>query len=106
MVMVATLTFLAALGFMLLLAGASYLSRGAPVRGVTLIVMVAVLGLFSSLSIYPALRLTHGGTDDGFRVAELDLLRAERDQLLLDVTQRARDNEALSKTSAFFFQAP
>ncbi len=102
MVMTATLTFLAGLCAVLFLASASYLSRGALRRGGLVMALAIGLATASLFSISPALRLTNGGSDDSFRIAELDLLRAERDQLLIDVNQKARDNEALSKTSAFF----
>ncbi len=102
MVMIATLAFLASLSLLLLLAAASYISRGAIRRGAIIILLAAGLIGTSAFSIYPALRLTSGGTDDVFQVAELATLRAERDQLLADVNQRARDGEALAKTSAFF----
>ena len=102
MVMTATMTFLAGLCLILFLAAASYLSRGALRRGLFIIGLAIGLSAATTFSIYPALRLTDGGSDDSFRVAELEQLRADRDQLLAEVNQKARDNEALSKTSAFF----
>jgi hypothetical protein len=102
MVMIATLVFLVSLSLLLLLAAASYISRGAVRRGAIIIVLAAGLIGTSAFSIYPALRLTSGSTEEVFLVAELATLRAERDQLLADVNQRARDGEALAKTSAFF----
>lgn len=102
MVMTATLTFLAVLTLVLLLGAASYLSRGAVRRGALILFLGVGLAATTALSIYPALRLTDGGTDDAFRIAEIEQLKADRDQLLSEVNQKARDNEALSKTSAFF----
>ena len=102
MVMTATMTLLAGLCLILFLAAASYLSRGALRRGLFIIGLAIGLSAATTFSIYPALRLTDGGSDDSFRVAELEQLRADRDQLLAEVNQKARDNEALSKTSAFF----
>jgi len=102
MVMTATLSFLAVLNLVLLLGAASYLSRGAFRRGALILVLGGGLAAASILAIYPALRLTDGGTDDAFRITEIEQLKADRDQLLSEVHQKARDNEALSKTSAFF----
>jgi hypothetical protein len=102
MVMVATLSFLTALSIMLLLGAASYLSRGALRRGLFILAMALGLGGATLLVIYPSLQLTDGGADDAFRVAEFENLRADRDRLVADVNQRARDSEALAKTSAFF----
>jgi hypothetical protein len=102
MVMTATLAFLAVLTLVLLLGAASYISRGAIRRGTLILVLGSGLAAASILSIYPALRLTTGGSDDAFRLAEIEQLKADRDQLLSEVNQKARDNEALSKTSASF----
>ena len=102
MVMTATLSFLAVLSLVLFLGAASYISRGAVRRGMFILCLAAGLAATSVVSIYPALRLTDGGTDDAFRTAEIEQLKADRDQLLTEVNQKARDNEALSKTSAFF----
>ena len=102
MMMTATLTLLAGLCVLLFIAAASYLSRGALRRGLVVITLAIGLSAATAFSIYPALRLTNGGTDDAFRIAELEQLRADRDQLLIEVGQKSRDNEALSKTSAFF----
>jgi hypothetical protein len=97
-----TLAFLAILCLTLLLAAASYLSRGAVRRGLFILFMALGLSATSVLTIYPALRLTQGGQDDAYREAEMENLRIERDRLLAEVNQKSRDNEALSKTSAFF----
>jgi hypothetical protein len=102
MATLATLGFLAVLSLVLFIASASYLSRGAIRRGLFLLVLGTGLGSASALIIYPALVLTKGGTDDGFRVAAMEQLIAERDALRADLVQKTRDNEALSKTSAFF----
>ena len=102
MVMIATLTFLAALSLMLVVGAASYISRGAVRRGLFILAMAAGLVATTALQIYPALRLTEGGSDDAFRLAEIELIKTERDRLTAEVNQKARDNEALSKTSAFF----
>lgn len=102
MVMTATLSFLAVLSIVLFLGAASYISRGAVRRGLLILFLAVGLSATSAVSIYPALRLTDGGTDDAFRTAEIEQLKADRDQLLAEVNQKARDNEALSKTSAFF----
>jgi hypothetical protein len=102
MVMTATLSFLAVLSLVLFLGAASYISRGAVRRGILILLLSAGLAATSVIAIYPALRLTDGGTDDAFRTAEIEQLKADRDQLLAEVNQKARDNEALSKTSAFF----
>ena len=102
MVMTATLSFLAVLSIVLFLGAASYISRGALRRGLPILFLAVGLSATSAVSIYPALRLTDGGTDDAFRIAEIEQLKADRDQLLAEVNQKARDNEALSKTSAFF----
>jgi len=48
------------------------------------------------------LQLRHANADDTFRLAEIEKLKAERDQLQAEINQKARDNEALSRTSAFF----
>ena len=101
MVMTATLSFLAVLSIVLFLGAASYISRGALRRGLLILFLAVGLSATSAVSIYPALRLTDGGTDDAFRIAEIEQLKADRDQLLAEVNQKARDNEALSKTSAF-----
>lgn len=102
MVTIATLAFLATLSLMLVLGGASYVSRGAARRGLVILAMAAGLAATTAFQLYPALRLTDGGADDAYRVAEIELLRTERDRLVAEVNQKARDNEALSKTSAFF----
>ncbi|MEQ1695285.1 MAG: hypothetical protein ABL901_05520 [Hyphomicrobiaceae bacterium] len=102
MVTTATLSFLAVLSLVLLLGAASYISRGAVRRGVLILFLAVGLSAISVAAIYPALRLTDGGTDEAFRTAEIEQLKADRDQLLTEVNQKARDNEALSKTSAFF----
>ena len=102
MVMIATLTFLASLSLMLLVGAASYISRGAVRRGLFILAMTAGLAATTVLQIYPSLRLTEGSSDDAFRLAEIELLKSERDRLTAEVNQKARDNEALSKTSAFF----
>ena len=102
MVMTATLLFLAVLSLVLFLGAASYISRGAVRRGLLILFLAIGLSAASVVAIYPALRLTDGGTDDAFRTAEIEQLKADRDQLLAEVNQKARDNEALSKTSAFF----
>jgi hypothetical protein len=102
MVMIATLSFLSSLSLMLLIGAASYISRGAIRRGLVILVAAAGLAGTSALEIYPALRLTEGTSDDAFRLAEIELLRSDRDRLVAEVNQKARDNEALSKTSAFF----
>lgn len=101
MLMISTLLFLAVLSVVLLLAAASYISRGAVRRGAVIILLATGLIGTTAFSIYPALRLT-AGADDAFLTAEITTLRLERDQLLVDVNQRARDGEALAKTSAFF----
>ena len=101
MLMTFTLLFLAILSVVLLLAAASYISRGAIRRGGVIILLATSLIGTTAFSIYPALRLT-AGADDAFLTAELATLRLERDQLLVEVNQRARDGEALAKTSAFF----
>jgi hypothetical protein len=102
MVMVATLSFLTALSLMLSVGAASYISRGAVRRGAGLLATAIILAATTIFAIYPSLRLTDGGADDAFRVAEFEQLKADRDRLLADVNQKARDSEALTKTSAFF----
>jgi hypothetical protein len=102
MVMIATLTFLAFLCAILFLAGASYVSRGAVRRGVFII--CAAIGLSAACigSIYPALKLTDGIIGDDLRTAELNQIRVDRDRLATELKQKVRDNEAITKTSAFF----
>lgn len=102
MIMISTLIFLAGLCLVLLLAAASYVTRGAHRRGACLAGLAASLSAATVFAIYPALRLTDGGTDETFRTSEIEQLRTERDLQLLEVNQKARDNEALTKTSAFF----
>jgi hypothetical protein len=102
MVMFATLTFLASLALMLYLAAASFISRGATRRGAFILIMALGLTTACLGSIYPALKLTDGLSGDALRTAELDQLRTERDLLASELTQKVRDNEAVTKTSAFF----
>ncbi len=102
MVMIATLTFLAFLSAVLLLAGASYISRGAMRRGVFIVCAAIGLTAASIGAIYPALKLTNGIIGDDLRTAELDQVRVDRDRLASELQQKVRDNEAITKTSAFF----
>jgi hypothetical protein len=102
MVMIGTMAFLATLAVMLLVSGASFVSRGAVKRGAFVVAMS--LGLMGSTLgvIYPALKMTDGLSGDALRTAEINQLRTERDQLAAEVAQRARDNDAVAKTTAFF----
>lgn len=102
MVMIATLTFLVLLSAILFLAGASYISRGAVRRGVFIVCAAVGLTAASVGSIYPALKLTDGIIGDDLRTAELDQIRVDRDRLASELKQKVRDNEAITKTSAFF----
>jgi hypothetical protein len=102
MVMIATLAFLAFLCAVLFLAGASYISRGAVRRGVFIACAAVGLTAASIGSIYPALKLTDGVIGDDLRTAELNQIRVDRDRLATDLKQKVRDNEAITKTSAFF----
>jgi hypothetical protein len=102
MVVIATLTFLAAVSLMLFVGAASYISRGAVRRGGVILAAAAGLSFTTVASVYPALRLTDGGADHAFLSAQIEQLKSERDHLIVDVNQKARDNEAMSKTSAFF----
>ena len=102
MAMIATLAFLALLTLVLLLGGASFVSRGAVKRGAFIVALAAGLAAATAVEIYPALELTASNSMDAYRRAEIDKLKAERDQLIAEVNAKARDNEALSKTSAFF----
>lgn len=102
MTTIGTIGFLAGVTLVLFVASLSYIHRKALRRGFFLLALAIGMCAVMALTIYPALVLTHGGTSDAFRVSELDNLRAERDALAADLRQKARDNEALSKTSAFF----
>jgi hypothetical protein len=102
MVMVTTLSFLTALTLMLVVGAASYFSRGAARRGLFILAMAVGLAASTGLQIYPALRLTNGGHDDAFRVAEFEQMRVDRDRLIAELNQKSRDVEALAKTSSFF----
>ena len=102
MAMIATLSFLAGLFVVLLLGGASYISRGAVKRGVAILALAIGLAGTTAVEIYPALKLTDSMADNLYRTSELEKLKVERDQLVADLNQKARDNEALTKTSAFF----
>ena len=73
---IATLSFLIALSLMLFVGAASYFSRGALRRGGAIMCMALGLAAATLFQIYPALRLTDGGSDDAFRVAEFDKLKA------------------------------
>lgn len=102
MVTLATIGYLTLIALILLLAAVSYVYRGAPRRGAFLMALGVGLGAVSGLTIYPALKITNGGVDDTTFAGEVQQLRAERDVFAVELQQRTRDNEALSKTSAFF----
>jgi len=102
MAMIATLSFLGSLAVILLLGAASYISRGAVRRGGVILALAVALTGLSVAHIYPALKLLHEDSDMASRHAEMDRLLVERDQLRAEIQQRERDNEALSRTSAFF----
>jgi len=102
MATIATLTFLGCLVLVLLVGAASYMSRGAVRRGGFILACAVGLAGVSGLEIYPAIKLLHDDPEGLSRKAEMDQIRVERDQLLADIHQKERDNEALSRTSAFF----
>lgn len=102
MTTIAVISYLVILTLVLLIGGTSYIVRGAVKRGAFLVALAAGLSAATGLEICPALNLKEAESGDALVQAQLQQLSAERDQLVAEVHQRDRDNEALARTSAFF----